>query len=282
MSNAVISLKGVACTYDARTPIEKTVLSDVTLTIENGETIGLMGASGSGKTTLARVMTGLLPPTSGTLVTPGIGPGKAGLLFQFPEHQLFCDTVFEDITYTLREILNAPPEQIELKYREACAEVGLNADLVRRMKTEEMSSGEKRRVALAGLLSMNPEVLILDEPAAGLDQAGKLLIRKELAKLSRSGKTLIVISHDMEDMLADGIERIIYLEKGKIVEDGTIDTVLAKLAEEERTLPMLPFTTRLLVNLQKRGLNVRNDINNPDEAVKEIKKALSASEGRKK
>ena len=276
MSEAAISLKGVGHAYNKGTPLEKTVLSAVSVDIEKGETVGIMGASGSGKTTLAKVMAGLLPATAGRVETPGIGPSKAGLLFQHPEHQFFCETVFNDITYTLREILNGAPEQVDNKYREVCRQVDLDANRVREMKTESLSSGEKRRVALAGLLTMEPDILILDEPAAGLDPSGKVRIRKELSKLSLSGKTLIIISHDTEDMLADGIERIILLDKGKIAEDGSIGNILKKLSEDEASLPMLPFTSRLLLGLKEKGLDLRSDISSPGEAVKEIKKALRA------
>jgi len=269
----VIRLKDVCHTYNVGTPIEKRVLKNINLTVRNGETIGIMGAPGSGKTTLAMVMAGLIIPTSGDIVSPGPGPGKTGLLFQFPEHQLFCDSVFNDITYPLREIMGLPPAEVEERYNQACQGAGLNPQLIRKVRQSELSDGERRRVAIAAVLAMNPSVLIMDEPTVGLDPAGKSKVLNEINNLSKEGKTVIIISHDIEDLLCTA-KRIILIEKGIIAEDGTVKQIISRLSQREETLPMLPWITELLVRLKRKGVNIKDDIYDPAAALQEIKRVL--------
>ncbi|MBE9503732.1 MAG: ATP-binding cassette domain-containing protein [Proteobacteria bacterium] len=273
MSNTVIDLKNVRHSYNLGTPIAREVLSSVNIQISRGESVGIIGVPGSGKTTLAMLMAGLEKPTSGSLKTPGLGVGKVGLVFQFPEHQIFGKTVFDDITYPLREVLDLPSEEIETIYNDACKKVDLNADLVREIKPLEMSGGERRRVAIAGILVMNPEVLIFDEPTAGLDQDGQDIILDEIGRLSTEGKTIIIISHDMGNLLYN-TKRFILIEEGMVADDGPVREVLQKLSEREDKLSMLPFITELMVKLNEKGLNVRRDIFDPEEAFSEIMKAL--------
>ncbi|MDH3974597.1 MAG: ATP-binding cassette domain-containing protein [Deltaproteobacteria bacterium] len=269
----MISLKEVSHIYNAGTPIEKKVLSRVTLAISNGETLGIMGSPGSGKTTLAMIMAGLIEPTSGNIITPGPGPGKTGLLFQFPEHQLFCDTVFNDITYPLREIMELSSSAVEDRYEKACKGAGLDPDFIRKERQSELSDGERRRVAIASVLAMEPSVLILDEPTSGLDPVGKTRLLNEIKNLSDQGKTVIIISHDIEDLLHMA-KRIIFIDKGLIRDDGPARKILSRLSEKEETLAMLPYVTEVLVRLKRKGVNIRDDIYDPREAFEEIKKVL--------
>jgi energy-coupling factor transport system ATP-binding protein len=147
VSNTVIELKNVCHSYNSGTPIAREVLKAVNFRISKGESVGIIGIPGSGKTTLAMLMAGLERPTSGFLKTSGLGVGKVGLVFQFPEHQIFGKTVFDDITYPLREVLDLPSEEIEDIYNDVCKKVDLKASLVRNIKPVEMSGGERRRVA---------------------------------------------------------------------------------------------------------------------------------------
>lgn len=269
----MISLLDISHVYNAGTPIEKKVLNGINLTVKNGETVGIMGLPGSGKTTLAMIMAGLIEPSSGKIITPGPGPGKTGLLFQFPEHQLFCDSVFKDVTYPLREIMELPSSEVEDRYKKACRGAGLDADLVRHQRQSELSDGERRRVAIAAVLAMDPSILILDEPTVGLDPVGKSRVLDEIKNLSNEGKTVMIISHDIEDLLPV-TERIILIGRGIITDDGPAESILARLSEKEETLPMLPYVTEVLVRLKSKGINVRDDIYDPLEAFEEIKKVL--------
>lgn len=273
MNNTVIELKNISHSYNLGTPITREVLRSVNIQISKGESVGIIGVPGSGKTTLAMLMAGLESPTSGSLRTPGLGVGKVGLVFQFPEHQIFGKTVFDDITYPLREVLGLPSAEIENIYNDVCKKVDLNSDLVRKIKPVEMSSGERRRVAIAGILVMNPEVLIFDEPTAGLDQDGQDIILDEIRRLSEEGKTIIIISHDMENLLYN-TKRFILIEDGVVAYDGPVREVLQNLSEREDKLGMLPFITELMVKLNRKGLDVRRDIFDPEEAFREIRKAL--------
>lgn len=269
----MISLIDINHTYNIGTPIEKKVLKGITLSINNGETLGIMGSPGSGKTTLAMIMSGLIEPTSGNIVTLGPGPGKTGLLFQFPEHQLFCDTVFNDITYSLREIMELPLSQVEQRFIKACQTAGLDAEQIRNKNHSELSDGERRRVAIAAVLVMEPSILILDEPTVGLDPVGKSRVLDKIKHISDEGKTVIIISHDIEDLLHIS-KRIILVENGTITEDGPVKKILSRLSEKEETLPMLPYVTEILVRLKKKGIHIRDDIYDPLEAFEEIKRVL--------
>lgn len=273
MRDGVIALKGVSHIYNRGTPIEKEVLSGIDFELSSGEQVGIIGVPGSGKTTFAMIMAGLLKPSAGTAKTPGTGTGKVGLVFQFPEKQFFCNTVFGDITFPLKDVDGFSHEEVEGAYRDACNKVDLDPDRVRDRRPSEMSSGEKRRVAIAGILVLKPSVLILDEPTAGLDPRGKEKVLDEIKRLSNSGISTVVISHDIEDILLTS-KRVVLLEEGRIIEDGTVKEVILKLSEDEKRFPMLPFITELMVRLNKRGLDVRKDIFDGEEALREIKKAL--------
>jgi len=273
MAETVIKLSDVCHRYNAGTPIEKEVLSDINLEIRRGETAGLVGTPGSGKTTLAMIMSGLERATSGLVDTPGPGRGKVGFVFQFPEHQLFAPTVFDDITYALKDMPGIKDETIEASYERACKKVDIDPIRAKNLKPSQMSSGEQRRVAIAGILAMDPDVLIFDEPTAGLDEKGRRLILDEIRRLSSHGQTIIVISHEMEDLL-ETTGRLIFLDKGSCIEDGPVKAVLNKMAEDEDRWPMLPYITEVMVRLKAKGLPVRADIFDAGEALGEIMRVI--------
>lgn len=274
MSDAIISLAGVNHFYNPSTPIEKHVLRNVHLDIASGEIIGIIGRPGSGKTTLAKIMAGLLSPTSGSVVSPGAGPGKTGLLFQFPEHQLFADNVYHDITYSLKEILHLPDHEIESVFQASCKKVALEPFIIRDLHRSALSDGEKRKVAIAAILAISPEVLIFDEPTAGLDYTGRSAILGEIRNLHKYGKTIIVISHDLEELLHFS-ERMIYIGEGEILLDGRPIDILEELAGQESNLAMLPKITEFLARLKLNGLDVKTGMVDPDEAFEEIKRAMN-------
>lgn len=273
IKNPVISLKNVSYNYNAGSPIEKKALQEITLEIFQGEITGIIGLTGSGKTTLGKIMAGLIQPLSGSVITPGLGLGKVGLVFQFPEHQIFCNTVFNDITYPVREIKKLPKPEIEKAYIAACNKIDLDADTVRDINPMELSNGEKRRVAIAGILILDPQVLIFDEPTAGLDPIGKETLLGEIKQLSNDDKTVVIVSHYIEELL-NIVNRIIFVESGNISADGNVKEIINYLSSDNEKLCMLPHITELLVRLKNKGLNVRTDIYNPDDAYMEIKKAL--------
>jgi len=274
VKDAVISLCNVSYSYNAGTPIEKRALDKVDLKIYHGETVGIIGPTGSGKTTLCKIMAGLTPPMSGSVITPGLGLKNVGLVFQFPEHQIFCSSVFKDITYPVREISKLPRAGVEKAYLAACGQVGLDAEKVRDINPLELSSGEKRRVAIAGALVLDPQVLIFDEPTSGLDQKGKDALLGEIKRLSFDSKTIIIISHYIEELL-NITDRMILMEGGRISADGKVKELLNTISANDDRIAMLPHITELMVRLKRDGLDVRTDICDPEEALMEIKKALN-------
>jgi energy-coupling factor transport system ATP-binding protein len=273
MDRPVMMLRDVYHRYNAGSPIEKEVLSDINLEIKHGETVGVIGTPGSGKTTLAMIMSGLERPSSGFVDTPGPGRGKVGLVFQFPEHQLFAPSVFEDITYALKDIPDITEESIEASFERACKKVDIDPIRVKDLKPSQMSGGEQRRIAIAGILAMDPAVLIFDEPTAGLDEKGRRLILDEITRLSSDGQTIIIISHEMEDLL-ETTERLIFLDEGRCIEDGPVKDVLNKIAEDESRWPMLPYITEVMVRLKAKGIPVRTDIFDAGEALEEIGRVI--------
>ena len=279
MPETLISLENVSHIFSRGTPMETTVLKDVSMTVKKGESVGIMGRPGSGKTTLAKILSGLITPSKGRVKTPGTGPGKIGLLFQLPEDQLFCGTVYNEITYSLRVVAGLSGAELEAPYRSACKRMGIDADLFRDRNDSEMSGGEKRRVAIASVLAMDPSILIFDEPTAGLDHDGRKAIMSEIGKLSAEGITTIIISHEI-DCLMELADRLILIDNGCITSDGPAKDVLATMAGRDDELHLLPFVTEIMVSLNKMGLNVRRDIFDPDEALIEIKKAVAEEKKR--
>ena len=277
--NMSIIVNHVNYVYNPGTVFEKKALNDVSFSVENGEYIGLVGRTGSGKSTLVTHLNGLMKPTSGGIYYDGVDissdgynlkmlRGKVGLVFQYPEHQLFEDDVFTDVCFGPRNLaLNS--SEIELRAYEALKAVGIKDEQFY-ISPFDLSGGEKRRVAIAGVPAMKPEVLVLDEPCAGLDPAGRdeiLAIADELH--SSLNITVIIVSHSMDD-LAEHVERILVMNDGRLVMDAPSHVVFGHRAELEAMGLAVPEVTAILSDLKKTGLPVRDDLITIEEAKSEI------------
>ena len=274
-----IRLEHVSYIYDAGTGFAKTALDDVSLEIEGGSFVGLIGHTGSGKSTLIQHLNGLLAPHAGHVFFDGKdvnGKGikrselcaKVGLVFQYPEHQLFEADVFSDVCFGPKN-LGLERKETELRAYEALKQVGLDDDCFYRSPFD-LSGGQKRRVAIAGVLAMKPDVLVLDEPAAGLDPQGKKEILDLVRDLHRErGITVILVSHSMEDV-AEYVERIIVMNRGRVFLDGRPGEVFSHVEELEQTGLSLPGVTYVMHALKERGFAVRTDVTTLAEARDEI------------
>ena len=271
--------------YSPGTAYEKKALDDVSLTINKGEFIGIIGHTGSGKSTLIQHFNGLEKATSGTIYSDGQDiydkdfnmkslRSRVGLVFQYPEHQLFETTVLEDVKFGPKN-LGLSKVEVDLRAFEAIKQVGLSEKCYDDSPFE-LSGGQKRRVAIAGVLAMKPEILILDEPTAGLDPRGRDEILDQIAKLHKDGLTVILVSHSMEDV-AKYADRIIAMNSGKVAFDGTPKEVFRHYKELERMGLSAPQITYVMQEMKGLGLNVDTDVSTVEEAKKEILKALHSS-----
>ena len=278
-----IILDNVSYLYGKDTSYEIMALNDINLKIDDNEFIGIIGHTGSGKSTLTQHLTGLLKATSGHIYVDGEDiydddydmkklRGKVGLVFQYPEHQLFETTVFEDVCFGPKN-QGLDKKTVELRAFEALYNVGLPDDLYY-SSPFELSGGQKRRVAIAGVLAMKPKVLILDEPTAGLDPAGRDEIFDLLKKMQEELEmTIVLVSHSMEDV-ANYVKRIIVMDKGHIMLDGNPREVFKYYKELERIGLAAPQVTYLMHELKARNLDVDVDVTTVEEAKKSILKAL--------
>lgn len=262
----------------------KEALTNVSLEIGDGEFVGIIGPTGSGKSTLIQHFNGLLLPSEGKVYVDGVDltdkstqlraiRQKVGMVFQYPEHQLFGETVLEDVGFGPR---NGGLEEAEVirRVRQALSYVGLNFDELKDHSPFELSGGQKRRVAIAGVLAMEPSVLILDEPTAGLDPQGREQILKEIKGLhTQRGITVVLVTHSMEDV-ARLVDRLIVMERGRVALDGTPVEVFRQ-AEHLQELGLgVPQVTELMHELKSRGLAVNTDIFTVEEAEEEIVRVL--------
>lgn len=271
--------------YQYKDALEKDsyALKDINLKIEDGEFVGLIGHTGSGKSTLMQHLNGLERATEGNIYFNGEDiyessfdmknlRGKVGLVFQYPEYQLFENTIFKDISFGPQN-MGLPQLEVDLRSYQAMRDVGLSEELID-VSPFSLSGGQKRRVAIAGVLAMKPEVLILDEPTAGLDPRGREEILHLIKKLHKERKcTIILVSHSMEDM-ADYAERLIVMHEGRIVLDGNKRDVFAH-EEELRMLGLaVPQVTTLINRLKDKGYSFTKDILTVGEAKEELLKIL--------
>lgn len=268
--------------YSQGTAYEKRAIYDVNLKIEDGEFVGLIGHTGSGKSTLIQHLNGLLKPTKGGIYYNGEDisdkdfslkklRSKVGLVFQYPEHQLFENTVIDDVQFGPKNI-GMEPLQVELKSFDALKQVGIGEDLLD-VSPLELSGGQKRRVAIAGVLAMEPEVMILDEPTAGLDPEGRDEIYELVAKLHQENNmTVIIVSHSMEDM-ARYVERLVVMNEGTIQYDGTPAEVFSHYKELEKIGLMAPQVTYVIEELTKAGIKLPHNAITVEQAVDSIMRA---------
>lgn len=276
-------LDHVNYSYGDDTALSVHALKDVSLVIPDGQFIGLIGHTGSGKSTLVQHLNGLLKPTSGAIYyncedihDPDFDKkklrSKVGLVFQYPEHQLFEIDVFKDVCFGPKN-LGLSQKETELRAYAALKQVGI-ADEYFYQSPFDLSGGQKRRVAIAGVLAMKPEILVLDEPTAGLDPKGRDEILDQIAKLKEeTGITVILVSHSMEDV-AKYVERIIVMNRGSVLFDDTPREVFQHYQELEQVGLAAPQVTYIMQALAKKGMKVDTTATTITEAVEEILKAL--------
>lgn len=272
--------------YGDDTTLAVKALNDICLTIPDGQFIGIIGHTGSGKSTLMQHLNGLLKATEGSIYFNGEDiydddfdmkklRSKVGLVFQYPEHQLFEIDVFTDVCFGPKN-LGLDQKEVELRAYDALKKVGLPDELFYQSPFE-LSGGQKRRVAIAGVLAMKPEVLILDEPTAGLDPKGRDEILGQIKRLqTESGMTILLVSHSMEDV-AEYVDRIIVMNKGSVMYDDTPKNVFRHYKELEEIGLAAPQVTYIMHALQEKGLPVDADATTIEEATEQICKALKQS-----
>lgn len=252
-----IKVENLSYIYMQGTPFEKAALKDINLEIGDGEFVGIIGHTGSGKSTLIQHFNGLLKPTSGRVIIDGIdtsGKGlkelrrHVGIVFQYPEHQLFEETVYKDIAFGLK-MQNIPDEEIKKEIDSVIEAVGLRSELLEKSPFE-LSGGQKRRVAIAGVLVMKPSVLVLDEPTAGLDPKGRDEVFSFITDIHKKmGMTVILVSHSMED-IARLVDRVIVMNRGRLEMDGSIDEVFSDIERLERIGLSAPQVAYLMKRLK--------------------------------
>ena len=285
----VIELKGVSYVYSAGTPFQKNALKDINVSFERGKVTGLIGHTGSGKSTLVNLLNGLNKPTSGEVFLDGKNIWekpkeidkirfRVGLVMQYPEYQLFDETVRDDIGFAPRN-QGLSEEEIEERVREAVKLTGLSEDLLDKSPFE-LSGGQKRRVAIAGILAMRPEVLVLDEPAAGLDPKGRREILGTLTEYAKSGNaTVILVSHSMEDM-AYYCDNVVVMNDSEIFKVGTVDEIFSdadSLASIGLDVPVISKIASLLI---KAGINIEGCLYTVDGVKEAIDKYIREGQSR--
>ena len=265
----IISTGGLTHVYSAGTPFEKVAIENINLDIEAGEFVGIIGHTGSGKSTFIQHLNGLLEPSSGTVTVDGVDIHsskeatrdvrfKVGLVFQYPEYQLFEETVYKDIAFGPRN-MRLSAEEIDVRVREAAGFVGVPEQLFEASPLE-LSGGQKRRVAIAGVVAMRPKVLILDEPTAGLDPAGRESILENICYYHRStGATVLLISHSMDDV-ARIAGRLVVFSGGKVALDGTPAQVFERAQEMKDMGLTVPAATEITLALRARGIDIPESV----------------------
>ena len=280
----IIEIKDLNYIYNSGTPFEKKALDNISLEINEGDFIGLIGHTGSGKSTLVQHLNGLMKPSSGTIIVEGISitdkdaklrevRQKVGLVFQYPEHQLFEESIYKDIAFGPRNI-GLKDKELDDRVRDSMELVGLDYKTLKDRSPFELSGGQKRRVAIAGGLAMKPKVLILDEPTAGLDPSGRDEILNEVKELyEKEGITIILVSHSMEDV-ARLVNRILVMDKGKLVMDGATREIFKRASELEEIGLGIPQITSFMRRFNLKVKDIRTDILTVEEAKDEILKYI--------
>ena len=288
---AIISTKNLSYVYSAKTPFEKAALDNINIEIMQGELVGIIGHTGSGKSTLVQHFNGLVKPTSGQIFVDGediwANPKeikqlrfKVGLVFQYPEYQLFDETVRKDIAFGPRN-MGLSEDEIEQRVNDAAEIVGLSDKLLDKSPFD-LSGGEKRRAALAGVLAMNPNVLILDEPTAGLDPIGRDGILTRIKEYQKSsGATVLLVSHSMEDV-ARVADRILVMDHSHAKMLDTVDNVFSHADELQAIGLNVPHITKVFMGLRARGFDVPDNVYTVDKAAQILTDLLKSKGGDRK
>ena len=279
-----INLANVFYTYMTGTPFERQALNDVSLNIEKGEILAIIGHTGSGKSTLVQHLNGLIKPLRGKVAIDGIDISnrgndakqarqQVGMVFQYPEHQIFAETVYEDIAFGPRN-RGFSAEEVDKQVHEAMAFVGLDFETFAQRSPFQLSGGQMRRVAIAGVVAMNPDYLVLDEPSAGLDPRSRNAVFKEIMALHKErGIAIVLVTHSMEEA-AKYANRMLVINKGKILFDGKPAEIFSQHKEELVEVGMdEPQIYKLSALLRAKGLKIEEGITDSAELVKNIKKA---------
>ena len=265
----MIKIEGLNFVYQKGMPDERQVLYDINLEIADGDIVAVIGHTGSGKSSLIQHLNALLKPTSGKITINGVDISdkkanlkeirkKVGMVFQYPEYQLFEETVFKDIAFGPKN-MGLSKEEIERNVYEAMEMVGLSKDLKDRSPFE-LSGGQKRRVAIAGVLSMKPEILVLDEPTAGLDPKGRDSLLDRIEKLHKnSGMTVIFVSHSMEEV-ARLAKNVVVMNDGRVYAKGSVAEIFERGYELQKIGLNIPQITQLTLKLREKGVDIRPDI----------------------
>ncbi len=282
---SVIRTENLTYTYSQGTPFEKTAVKDVNIEIEEGELVGIIGHTGSGKSTLIQHLNGLIKPTSGKIFIDGVDIHdkdvklrdvrfKVGLVFQYPEYQIFEETVYKDIAFGPTN-MGLDESEIDKRVRETAKLVGIDDSLLNKSPFE-LSGGQKRRVAIAGVMAMRPKVLILDEPTAGLDPRGREMILGQIKHYhEETGSTVLLVSHSMEDV-ARFAQKILVMNKGEVFCYDTPPAVFARADEIAAIGLSVPQITKVFSMLRSRGIDIRGDVYTIEFAMKTINEYLAA------
>jgi energy-coupling factor transport system ATP-binding protein len=275
-----VKLANVTHVYLPHTPQETKALDEIDLEVESGKIVGIIGKTGSGKSTLIQTMNRLITPTRGRVwldeldisqkkVNLSLVRQQVGIIFQYPEHQLFEDTVYNDVAFGPRN-LNLAESEVDLRVKEALKLMGLDVDQLGGNSPLALSGGQKRRVAIAGVLAMRPRVLVLDEPTAALDPKGRTSLLELLINLRRDRQmTVVIVSHGMDE-LAQIADSLVVLNDGKVVRQGSPREVFGSRDQLVEIGLAVPQLTELMIRLKERGMKVATDILTLEEAVNEI------------
>ncbi len=282
MSN-ILELKNLSFVYGQGTPFEKKAVDNVSLTVEKGEFIGIIGHTGSGKSTLVQMLNGLIKPTSGQVILDGTDIWskpkeirkirfKVGMVFQYPEYQLFEDTVYKDISFGPSN-MGKSGQELDYAVRKAAKFTGLKDELLQKSPFD-LSGGEKRRAAIAGVIAMDPDVLVLDEPTAGLDPMGRDVLLSQIVQYHKERKnTVLLVSHSMED-IARVADRIIVMNDSHLVMFDNTKEVFSHVRELEQIGLRVPQVTKIMLALKEKGYDIPDGILTVNEAFSCISRLL--------
>ena len=279
--SSILEVKNLSHTYGENTPFVNDAVQNVNFSVERGEIVGIIGHTGSGKSTLIQHLNGLLKPTTGEILIEGNNiwdnpkeirkvRSRVGLVFQYPEYQLFEETVYDDIAFGPKN-MGLSGDELKERVLEICDLVGVKREYLEESPFD-LSGGEKRRVAIAGVMAMRPEIIVFDEPTAGLDPQGRQEIIKVINEYRRAfNATVIIISHSMEDM-AQMADKLLVMSKGEIVMFDKTEEVF-KQGNKLREIGLnVPIVTRVFDRLREKGLNVPNNVFTVENAVEALKK----------
>lgn len=276
-----IVIENLSYVYSPKTPFEHKALDNISLTVEDGDFLGIIGATGSGKSTFIQHLNGLIKLTSGKITVDGIElhnkpdlkklRAEVGMVFQYPEYQLFDETVEKDVSFGPKN-LGLKKDEIAERVKEAVETVGLDYEQFKERSPFELSGGQKRRVAIAGVIAMRPQILILDEPTAGLDPVGRIEMFDLIAKLKETTvKTIIMVSHNMDE-ISEVANKIAVLEHGKLRFHGTPKELFKRAEELEEIGLDIPTAIKLKNELKARGVELSDDIVTANDFVEAVVK----------